>query len=157
MKHPHKSVIKNALLWATKRGWRLAQNVVGGGWIGTLGEEYMYSTKKGPRKSVELYNARFIKFGLLIPSSERGKIHGGTLDLVGWRTVVITPEMVGKKIAQYLEFDAKTPGYDRMSPDQKNRVKQILSAGGMTGIFRKNGEEEIELEVISDLDMEVEK
>lgn len=154
MKRPHKSVVRNALIWATKRGWRLAQNIVGGGWIGTLGEEYMYSTKKGPRKSVELYNARFIKFGLLVPSSERGKAHGGTLDLVGWRTVVIGPEMVGKEIAQYLEFDAKTLSYDRMSPDQKNRVEQIRRAGGVTGIFRQKENGEVDIEITSDWDME---
>lgn len=148
-KYPHRTVIKSALIWATKQGWRLCQNVVGGAWVGKLTEEYFTSGGKKPIKVIEMIHARFIKFGLLTPSAKNGKTHGGTLDLVGWRSVEITPDMVGKRIAQYCEFDAKTPGYNQLSDDQKNRVDQIRMAGGVSGIFRR-GPEGIELEVLSD-------
>ncbi len=154
MSRSHSATIRYALIEATRRGWRLFLNVVGGGWVGTVTEEY-FTTKdnQSERKIriIEMMNAHFVKFGVLVPSTEKrkGKVHGGSLDLIGWRTVRIRPEHVGKDIAQYMEFDAKTPEYSRMSMDQKNRVKQIRRAGGVAGIFRRS-DKGVEIDVLSE-------
>ncbi|KKL12616.1 hypothetical protein LCGC14_2534000, partial [marine sediment metagenome] len=85
----------------------------------------------------------------LIRLTRKAGIALGSLDLIGWRTVRIRPEHVGKDIAQYMEFDAKTLEYSRMSLDQKNRVKQIRRAGGVAGIFRRS-DKGVEIDVLSE-------
>jgi hypothetical protein len=49
----------------------------------------------------------------------------------------VTPDMVGMTIAQYVEVDAKTPQYKRMSPGQRNRARVIREAGGFAGIAQR--------------------
>lgn len=152
----HGTVVQKVLLHATLKGWRLFKNVVGGGWVGKLTEEYFTTVNHRSEKKIriiEMMDARMVKFGVLVPSLDPRKTHGGSLDLIGWRTVKITPDMVGKRIAQYMEFDAKTLIYSRMSPDQKNRVKQIKNAGGVTGLFRMTKTGDLQLEEMSDWDV----
>lgn len=42
----------------------------------------------------------------------------GTPDLVGFVSVTITPEMVGKKFARVVGIEVKKPGTGRASPEQ---------------------------------------
>jgi hypothetical protein len=67
-----------------------------------------------------LGNARRIRFGL----------HEGSADLIGWKSIKITPDMVGKKIAVFLSAEIKGP-HGRMSEEQNNWMAQVLVAGGM--------------------------
>jgi hypothetical protein len=59
----------------------------------------------------------------------------GSGDLIGWRTITITPDMVGKPIAQFLSIEVKTPT-GRVRPDQRNWLDQINAAGGLAIIAR---------------------
>jgi hypothetical protein len=59
----------------------------------------------------------------------------GSGDLIGWRTVTITPDMVGQSIAQFLSIEVKTPT-GRVRPDQVNWAEQINAAGGLAIIAR---------------------
>lgn len=63
-----------------------------------------------------------IKFGLT----------AGSGDLIGWTPVIVTPEMVGKKIAIFTSVEIKEPGkYPKAH--QKNWVQQVQQAGGIAG------------------------
>lgn len=66
---------------------------------------------------------RFIEYGL-------GK---GSSDLIGWTTIEITEEMIGKKIAVFTAVELKTVK-DRASKDQINFIEQVHQAGGLAGI-----------------------
>lgn len=67
---------------------------------------------------------RWVTFGLF----------PGSGDLIGWRTVRITPEMVGRDIAQFISVEVKNPGArtDRKrAEDQKNWRDAVNAAGGV--------------------------
>ena len=59
----------------------------------------------------------------------------GSADLIGWRTVTVTSDMVGKPIAQFLSIEVKTPT-GKVRPDQRNWADQINAAGGLAIIAR---------------------
>jgi hypothetical protein len=59
----------------------------------------------------------------------------GSADLIGWRTVVVTPEMVGTRLAVFLSIEVKTPT-GRASPTQQAWLSVVHGAGGLAGIAR---------------------
>lgn len=59
----------------------------------------------------------------------------GSADLIGWRTVEITEDMVGTKIAQFLSVEVKTPT-GRASKEQKVWERVVNEAGGCAFIAR---------------------
>ncbi len=59
----------------------------------------------------------------------------GSADLIGWRTVVVTPDMVGQPIAQFVSIEIKTPT-GRVTPEQRNWLHAVRKAGGIAGIAR---------------------
>src|SRR5271167_4918556 len=74
---------------------RLFRNNVGEAWVG----EHI-PLRRGPHErglTLELRNARRIQFGLAPGSS----------DLIGWRSVVVTAEMVGQRVAIFTGIEVK--------------------------------------------------
>lgn len=59
----------------------------------------------------------------------------GSSDLIGWHTVVITPDMVGKKVAIFLAPEVKQPGEDP-TKDQVRFIDNVNAAGGIAGVVR---------------------
>ena len=59
----------------------------------------------------------------------------GSADLIGWRTIVVTPEMVGQQIAVFASIEVKTPT-GRVRPEQQAWLGCVQSAGGIAGIAR---------------------
>jgi hypothetical protein len=59
----------------------------------------------------------------------------GSADLIGWRTITITPEMVGTRLAVFLSIEVKTPT-GRVSPTQQAWLSVVHGAGGIAGIAR---------------------
>ena len=59
----------------------------------------------------------------------------GSADLIGWRTVTITPEMVGQRIAVFTSIEVKT-STGRLTPAQHNWLGAVRSAGGIAGVAR---------------------
>jgi hypothetical protein len=57
----------------------------------------------------------------------------GSADLIGWRTVAITPEMVGKQIAQFVSVEVKTET-GRVQPNQRQWAAAVTQAGGVAGV-----------------------
>lgn len=80
-------------------------------------------------------DGRFVAYGL---GSMGGKILPGTLDWIGWRTVTITPDMVGQRIAIFAAIDAKDLAKPR--PQQIVFTNNVLEAGGLAG-FAHNVDE----------------
>ena len=63
----------------------------------------------------------------------------GGSDLIGYRKVTVTPEMVGQEIAQFAAVEVKTPK-GRVRPEQQQFIEHIRSAGGIAGIARSVAE-----------------
>ena len=71
---------------------------------------------------------------------ERGRtvrfgLHPGSADLIGWRTVTITPDMVGKQVAVFASVEVKTDS-GRVKPEQQNWLEQVTKAGGLAVVAR---------------------
>lgn len=77
-------------------------------------------------------DGRFIRTGLCVGSS----------DLIGWRSVTITPDMVGMKVAQFVGLEAKA---ERRKPTKEQlSFAEILNlAGGLASVVRT--EEDVRL------------
>ena len=63
----------------------------------------------------------------------------GSSDLIGWRRVVVTPEMVGTSVAVFLGIEVKTPT-GRVEPAQKNWHEVVTAHGGLSRICRTEEE-----------------
>ncbi len=75
---------------------------------------------------------RWVSFGV-------GPEGGGGSDLIGWKSVTITPEMVGKKFAIFVAIETKaTDGKTNKKrlEAQSNFVQQVHKAGGLAGFAR---------------------
>jgi hypothetical protein len=113
----------------SKLGWRLFRNSTGTAWQGkatTIKETGPYFVKKG---SVILEDPRFLEYGL---------VKGGS-DLIGWKPVVITQEMVGQTIAQFTAREVKSPN-GRPTAEQLNFVARLNAAGGDGKVVYSVGE-----------------
>jgi hypothetical protein len=96
---------------------RLFNNPVGQAWAGTKS-----ALKDG---SVLLYKPRRVAFGLA----------PGSGDLIGWQTVTITPDMVGKQVAVFLSMEVKLPRGD-VRPEQRTWRAAVAKAGGIAVVVR---------------------
>lgn len=115
---------KEIRMRASQLGARLFRRNVGMGWIGNS-----IVFKKAETVSVRAGD-------VLI--REARPFHNGTVgqyDTHGWRTVVITPDMVGKKIAQVVEIEAKL-GSGRETREQVSWGETVRAAGGIAGVAR---------------------
>ena len=63
----------------------------------------------------------------------------GSPDLVGWRTITITSDMVGKQIAQFVGVEVKTRT-GREADDQKRWRRIINDSGGHSVVSRSESE-----------------
>ena len=71
----------------------------------------------------------------------------GSADLIGWRTITVTPEMVGQRLAVFTSIEVKT-ATGRLTPAQHNWLGAVRSAGGVAGVARSVGDA---LQIVSDL------
>ena len=68
---------------------------------------------------------RYVQFGLAKGSS----------DLVGFKTIKITPEMIGQEIAQFVSIEIKTER-GKLTEVQENWLQKVHDAGGIVGVAR---------------------
>jgi hypothetical protein len=91
----------------------------------------------GGRPDVRLYRnnvgactdktGRLVTFGLCPGSS----------DLIGWRSVTVTPQMVGKRVAVFLSIEVKAPGaytHPKRLASQLAFLDAVKRAGGLAGM-----------------------
>jgi hypothetical protein len=70
-------------------------------------------------------NGRPVQFGLC----------KGSADLIGWKQVTITPDMVGQQVAVFLSIEVKTLT-GRVRLEQQQWLDAVQAAGGVAGIAR---------------------
>ena len=59
----------------------------------------------------------------------------GSADLIGWKRVTVTPDMVGQQVAVFLSIEVKTPT-GRIRPEQQQWLDAVQAAGGIAGVAR---------------------
>ncbi len=59
----------------------------------------------------------------------------GSADLIGWRTITITPEMVGQRVAVFTSIEVKTTT-GHLTPAQQAWMGTVRTAGGIAGVAR---------------------
>ena len=59
----------------------------------------------------------------------------GSSDLIGFKTIKITPEMIGQEIAQFVSLEIKTER-GKLSTMQQNWLQKVKSSGGIVGVAR---------------------
>lgn len=65
-------------------------------------------------------------------------LHVGSGDLIGWKTVTITPDMIGARVAVFVSVETKAA--TNPSPDQRAWLAAVLAAGGIAGVVRSEEE-----------------
>ncbi len=83
---------------------------------------------------------RLVRFGLCKGSS----------DLIGLRSLEVTPEMVGQRIAQFVALEIKTP-HGAVSAEQRAFLQLVEQLGGVAAVCRSIEEAEQSLSVTSSL------
>ena len=63
----------------------------------------------------------------------------GSGDRIGWSTIEITPEMVGRRVAVFTSAEGKV-GSDRMSAEQRQWHEAVREAGGVSVEVREPGD-----------------
>lgn len=117
-----KKIQTEIMLAASKTGATVFRNNQGQGVLGQV--------VKQEGTQFHIINGRRIQFGVCNP--------GGS-DLIGWRTVTVTPDMVGKPVALFLALEVKTPT-GKPTADQVNFIQAVRKAGGLAGIVRSADE-----------------
>lgn len=75
---------------------------------------------------------RWVRFGLCVGSS----------DLIGWKSITITQEMVGKKVAVFLATEVKLPN-GKLTKQQEQFLSVVRQAGGIA-ICARSVEQSVE-------------
>lgn len=96
---------------------RLFRNNVGSAWQGIP-----WRTQSG---ELLIRKPRVISFGLC----------EGSADLIGWREITITPDMVGRTVAIFASIETKT-AKGVVKPEQEKWADAVAKAGGISGIAR---------------------
>lgn len=65
---------------------------------------------------------------------------GMHVDQIGFDSLVITPDMVGKRVAVFVGCELKATRDDKLSPDQVKTKKLIVKMGGIHREVREDGE-----------------
>jgi hypothetical protein len=77
---------------------------------------------------------RWIQYGLCVGSS----------DLIGWKSVTITPEMVGQKVAVFVALECKS-ATGNATDEQCMFVDAVQRAGGIAAVVRSDAQAELAL------------
>lgn len=108
-------------------GSRLFRLNTGRAWMSNLGPDGVTQLTDG---SVVIRAARSIAVGYATPD---GKSLNGASDLQGWTSIVVTPELVGRRVAIYTAIETKNSTGGSKRKEQKNFIEQICKAGGIAG------------------------
>lgn len=116
-------------IWAAVAATTIMFRVnTGRAWLSGMGPAGVRKLTDG---GVHLVAARPIALGF---SRTNGEPVAGTSDLVGWTSVVITPEMVGGTVGVFTAIETKKSKGGRTSDDQANFIAQVTKAGGIAGV-----------------------
>lgn len=107
---------------------RLFRNNVAMGWVGDQVQRGANSlpVQLGPG-DVVVRNARPLHAGLC----------EGSADLIGWRIMTVTPEMVGQRLALFAAVEVKT-GRQQPTDPQRRFLDAVDGSGGVAGVARSS-------------------
>jgi hypothetical protein len=91
--------------------------------IGTRPEARIFRNQVGSLPDPR--TGRLVTFGLA----------RGSADLIGWRTITVTPAMVGTRLAIFTSIEVKTPT-GRVRPEQQAWLEAVQQAGGIAIVAR---------------------
>lgn len=117
-------IMREIMVKASELTHRLFRNNVGQAWAGQqvrVSKPSMVMVRPG---DIILRNAMPINFGLCKGSS----------DTIGWRSIEITPEMVGKRFAQFAACEVKDKGHP--TNEQRAFMTAVQVAGGWAEVAR---------------------
>lgn len=110
--------LQNKIMLAIGSGdTRIFRNNVAMAWVGEI-------VRRTPT-TVLLRNPRPLHAGLCTGSS----------DIIGWHTITVTLDMVGKRIAVFTAIEVKTER-GRTTPEQRQFIDAVRSAGGIADVCR---------------------
>ncbi len=115
--------IQNRILRLAVGAVRLFRNNVGQGWV-------------GKSRRIEQTGMAWLKKGDVVVSGARPLHAGlceGSSDLIGWRTITITPDMVGQRVAVFTAIEVKSER-GRPTPEQRAFVAAVRAMGGRAGV-----------------------
>lgn len=112
----HALMSKIMLFLGQRLDVKIFRNNTGTGWVGKQG-------RSNPG-TVLLIDPRPLNAGLCKGSS----------DLIGFTSVIVTPEMVGKPVAIFTAIEVK--GNAKVTPEQQNFIDTVKNAGGLAGVAR---------------------
>ena len=118
------NIQRRAQLALSALGLRLWRNNVAKAWVGKLFKPTHPMNVYLNEGDIVLRAARPLSAGLCV----------GSGDLIGIKTITVTPDMVGKKIGLFVSAEAKENGI--VSAEQKNFMSVINQMGGIAGVFR---------------------
>ena len=75
-------------------------------------------------RGVAIYGSQQVRYGV-------GP--NGASDWIGYRRILVTTEMVGSFVAQFVALEAKAPGKD-LRPDQRLFLDRVSNDGGCAGV-----------------------
>lgn len=90
--------------------------------LGTMPDVRLFRNNIGSFKD---RTGRWVQYGLA----------PGSADLIGLRTVTITPEMVGREVALFIGIECKTDK-GRISEEQESFLRMLEQRGALAGIAR---------------------
>ena len=101
---------------------------------GTLPDVRLFRTNCGEAwagRIIERTHARLT----LAPFHHVELLPPGFSDTAGWRSVVVTPQMVGRRLAVFVGLETKTTR-GRPTPEQAAFLNQVQAHGGIARIVR---------------------
>jgi hypothetical protein len=112
-------IMRSLMKHLSAGGARVFRNNVGKAWVGRV--------VRRAESLLTLADPRPLEAGLCV----------GSADLIGWRSIAITPEMVGQQVAVFTAVETKTK-VGRLSPDQANFLRVVHEAGGVAVIATRD-------------------
>ena len=113
------TAVLNTIMLRCSRGLdRIFRNNQGVAWQGDG------KPKRVGKSDILITNARAVAYGV--------GGDGGS-DLLGWSSIIITPEMVGQRIAVFTAIEVKRPG-GTPTDEQLNFVQRVREAGGRAAV-----------------------
>lgn len=107
------ALLKKFLVEFSRLGGRLFRN--------NTGVMYAGRGSRNPDGSITLREYRPVRAGLCVGSS----------DLIGWQTIAVTQDMVGRQIAVFTAIEVKSSKKFKPTKDQRIFLSAVSAAGGI--------------------------